>query len=85
MANRVTQRIKAAIFRSEGEKVMVAKLYTSYVERIAADPHGLLPAVTAADSPEVCCPGCGSAFGRPRMIHGRLALKLVGGKTRATK
>ena len=60
-------------------------LVKCYVERIAADPHGLLPAVTTADLAEVCCPGCGSAFGRPRMIHGRLALKLVGGKTRATK
>ena len=62
-------------------------LVKCYVERVVADPHDLLPAVTAAaaGSAEVCCPGCGSAFGRPRMVHGRLALKLVGGKTRATK
>ena len=31
------------------------------------------------------CPNCGTKFARSALIHGRPALKLVGGKTRMTK
>ena len=47
------------------------------------DPHGLLE--DGGHEGNYSCPNCGSTFARPAQIHGRPALKMVGGKIRCTK
>ena len=39
----------------------------------------------SANDHQWACPNCGTKFARSSLIHGRPALKLVGGKTRMTK
>eukprot|EP00964_Phaeocystis_antarctica_P064847 scaffold39050_cov61-Phaeocystis_antarctica.AAC.4 len=77
---------------------MKSNLIKCYVERICEDSAGLLAsraaqaeaggagAVGGADAgAEWQCPGCEATFARNALIHGRPALKLVGGKVRMAK
>ena len=77
---------------------MKSSLVKCYVERICEDSAGLL-ASRAAQAESVAageaagaeaagvwqCPGCQATFARNALIHGRPALKLVGGKVRMAK
>jgi hypothetical protein len=69
-----------------------------YVERIVYDQNGseeddslaqqldnFEELSTANNDHKWSCPNCGNNFGRSALIHGRPALKLIGGKTRMTK
>ena len=69
-------------------------LVKCYVERIVEDHHNLLDEVvddgdtttgTAGGVRELHCPTCTSRFAREASIHGRPALKMVGGKVRMRK
>ena len=80
---------------------MKSNLIKCYVERICEDSAGLLASRAAqaeagaagavggaggADAGgEWQCPGCQATFARNALIHGRPALKLVGGKVRMAK
>ena len=74
---------------------MKSNLIKCYVERICEDSAGLLASRAAlaeagtaggADAgAEWQCPGCQATFARNALIHGRPALKLVGGKVRMAK
>ena len=76
------------LFRYKKKNGLRSNLIKCYTERIVGDPHGLLddraPASTSEPS-VLCCPVCGSGFARDAMIHGRPALKMVGGKVRMRK
>ena len=85
------------LFRYKKKNGMKSKLVKCYVERISEDSAGLLASraeAIQADSrgaavdrgdPEWRCPGCQVTFARSALIHGRPALKLVGGKVRMAK
>ena len=80
---------------------MKSSLIKCYIERICEDSAGLLASraalaeagaagaagdAGAADAGgEWQCPGCQATFARNALIHGRPALKLVGGKVRMAK
>jgi hypothetical protein len=77
---------------------MKSSLVKCYVERICEDSAGLLAsraaqaeagaageAAGAEAGGEWQCPGCQATFARNALIHGRPALKLVGGKVRMAK
>jgi hypothetical protein len=75
------------LFRYKKKNGTKSSLVKCYVERIVEDCAGILS--TAPEAPpsdyEWQCPSCDTQFARTAMIHGRPALKLVGGKTRMTK
>ena len=79
------------LFRYKKKNGLRSNLIKCYVERIVGDPHGLLAAreelraSAGGASGELCCPACGSGFARDALIHGRPALKMVGGKVRMRK
>ena len=60
-----------------------SNLVKCYVERIVGDPHALLE--EPREGTEMECPKCASRFARDALIHGRPALKMVGGKVRMKK
>ena len=75
------------LFRYKKKNGTKSNLIKCYVERIAEDCAGILsnaPEDPAADY-EWKCPSCETQFARTAMIHGRPALKMVGGKIRMTK
>ena len=71
------------IFRYKKKNGLKSNLIKCYVERIVGDPHQLL-AVERCGA-EMQCPQCESKFARDALIHGRPALKMVGGKIRMKK
>ena len=85
------------LFRYKKKNGTKSNLIKCYVERICEDTAGLLAsraeaaAAGAADADPVGaggewqCPGCQGTFARDALIHGRPALKLVGGKVRMAK
>lgn len=75
------------LFRYKKKNGTKSNLVKCYVERIADDCAGVLEAAPEVPPPdyEWKCPSCETRFARTSMIHGRPALKLVGGKIRMTK
>ncbi|KAL1530710.1 hypothetical protein AB1Y20_001609 [Prymnesium parvum] len=80
------------LFRYKKKNGLKSKLVKCYRERICSDPAGLLSraAEGRGGSPERTdaawhCPSCHTQFARDALIHGRPALKLVGGKVRMAK
>ena len=81
-------RCNETLFRYKKKNGLKSNLVKCYVERIVADEHGLLEARERRQDgtmPELQCPSCGSNFARDALIHGRPALKMVGGKVRMRK
>ena len=73
---------------------MRSNLVKCYVERIVQDPHELLmrkqPVRSSRETDgttamDYSCPDCLTVFARDALIHGRPALKMVGGKVRMRK
>ena len=77
------------LFRYKKKNGTKSNLVKCYVERISEDSVGLLADNQGDDPGEQGflwhCPSCGTNFARSARIHGRPALKLVGGKVRMTK
>ena len=76
----VCMRCEELLFRYRKKNGTKSSLAKCYIERVVEDPHGLL--VRHSDGGEVACPQCLSRFARGARIHGRAALKMVGGKVR---
>lgn len=77
------------LFRYKKKNGTKSNLVKCYVERIVEDSAGVLALQESSGlSPEEfswTCPGCQTQFARSAQIHGRPALKIVGGKVRMTK
>ena len=74
-------KCQSRLFRYKKKNGTKSNLIKCYVERIVDDCFGLLE----NDAEEWFCPNCQTKFARSATIHGRPALKLVGGKVRMTK
>jgi hypothetical protein len=90
------QKCDTLLFRYKKKNGLKSNLIKCYIERIVQDEHGLLkprqqPSTEGASQPcssqsnELHCPTCQSRFARDALIHGRPALKMVGGKVRMWK
>ena len=76
------------LFKYKKKNGLKSNLVKCYVERICEDSAGVLArrAETGVDdASEWMCPKCGSGFARTALVHGRPALKIVGGKVRMSK
>jgi ssDNA-binding Zn-finger/Zn-ribbon topoisomerase 1 len=76
------------LFRYKKKNGTKSNLVKCYVERICEDSAGLLAKYEQSEEEQGFlwhCPSCGTNFARSAKIHGRPALKLVGGKVRMTK
>jgi hypothetical protein len=77
------------LFRYKKKNGTKSNLVKCYVERIVEDSAGVLALQESSGvSPEEFswqCPACQTQFARSAQIHGRPALKIVGGKVRMTK
>lgn len=77
------------LFRYKKKNGTKSNLVKCYIERISEDYTGLLKAqeISGISSEEFqwSCPNCETKFARHALIHGRPALKMVGGKIRMTK
>ena len=71
-----------ALFKYKKKNGLKSNLIKCYVERIVKDEHNLLAREIGT---EVRCPQCESNFARDALIHGRPALKMIGGKVRMRK
>ena len=90
-------KCKSRLFRYKKKNGTKSNLIKCYVERIVDDYFGLLNeedniGIDASsesnnnnNNNEWFCPNCNSRFARSATMHGRPALKLVGGKVRMTK
>ena len=81
--NVVCQKCGTLLFGYKKKNGLKSNLVKMYVERIVNDPHALLE--QAREGNEMQCPSCESRFARDALIHGRPALKMVGGKVRMKK
>lgn len=63
--------------KKNGTKSNLVKMY---LERIVADPVGILDAKGTSEDVEICCPMCSTKFGRITTIHGREAIKIIGNR-----
>lgn len=77
-------KCRTKIFRYKKKNGTKSNLIKCYIERIVEDSEGALERLVDEDS-EVICPKCESKLARQTLIHGRPALKFVGGKIRMTK
>ena len=79
-------KCSARLFRYKKKNGTKSNLIKCYLERIVDDVEGVLSGRDDADdvAPYVC-PKCDTRFGRPATIHGRPAMKFIGGKIRMTK
>ena len=76
-------KCSTTLFRYKKKNGLKSSLVKCYIERISCDPFGL---VAGDEVPaELRCPSCESTFARAAQIHGRPALKMVGGKVRMRK
>jgi hypothetical protein len=77
------------LFRYKKKNGTKSNLVKCYVERISEDSSGLLNTQESSgvsrEEFQWSCPKCDTKFARPALIHGRPALKMVGGKVRMTK
>lgn len=80
-------KCKERLFRYKKKNGTKSNLVKCYVERISEDCVNILaqaPENPPDDYPWQC-PSCETQFARTAMMHGRPALKMVGGKVRMTK
>ena len=94
-----SSKCRKRLFRYKKKNGTKSNLIKCYIERISEDTAGIVEgmggadgrdggvddAVEALEGQEWSCPDCGQRFGRRTLIHGRPAIKLVGGKVRMTK
>jgi ribosomal protein L37AE/L43A len=77
------------LFRYKKKNGTKTNLVKCYVERISEDSAGLLEMQESSglsiDDFRWSCPKCENSFARPALVHGRPALKMIGGKVRMTK
>lgn len=77
------------LFRYKKKNGTKSNLVKCYIERISEDSAGLLKAQEKSgmsnENFDWSCPNCNTNFARPSLIHGRPALKMIGGKVRMTK
>ena len=88
-------KCRTRLFRYKKKNGTKSNLIKCYIERISEDTAGIVEGMGGADGDdddgeelegkEWSCPDCGQRFGRRTLIHGRPAIKLVGGKVRMTK
>lgn len=88
-------KCKTRLFRYKKKNGTKSNLIKCYIERISQDCEGILESkekgkedkTTAHDyqTKDWMCPKCQTRFGTDSLIHGRPAIKLVGGKTTMTK
>ncbi len=84
------KKCRTRLFRYKKKNGTKSNLIKCYVERISEDCVGLVEqqkkrTSEESSSDEWFCPNCGTRFGKDALIHGRPAIKLVGGKTSMTK
>lgn len=84
------QKCGERLFRYKKKNGTKSNLVKCYVERISEDSAGLLAKNRDNQASEEQgflwhCPSCDANFARSAKIHGRPALKMVGGKVRMTK
>jgi hypothetical protein len=77
-------KCRTRLFRYKKKNGTKSNLIKCYVERISEDCVDLVK-TKDENSTEWHCPSCETRFGKDSMIHGRPAIKLVGGKTQMTK
>ena len=73
------------LFRYKKKNGTQSRLIKCMVERIVMDEEQDWLQKEEATADDYACPQCQTNFARAALIHGRPALKLVGGKTRMTK
>lgn len=91
-------KCRTRLFRYKKRNGTKSNLVKCYIERISEDSAGVLRQHMersrgeednddddGAEEEEWCCPKCRQRFARRATIHGRPALKMVGGKVRMTK
>ncbi len=83
------KKCRTRLFRYKKKNGTKSNLIKCYVERISEDCVDLVAQKERksedSSSDEWFCPNCGTRFGKDALIHGRPAIKLVGGKTAMTK
>jgi uncharacterized protein YlaI len=80
-------KCRTRLFRYKKKNGTKSNLVKCYIERISEDCVNLLDRkrLKNDDSEDWFCPNCQTRFGKDSMIHGRPAIKLVGGKIQMTK
>ena len=94
-------KCRTRLFRYKKKNGTKSNLIKCYIERISEDSAKIIENLCGVDGDENggggdgdgdalegqewSCPDCGQRFGRRTLIHGRPAIKLVGGKVRMTK
>lgn len=92
-------KCRTRLFRYKKKNGLKSNLIKCYIERISEDSAKIIENLCGVDGDEDggggdgnapegqewSCPDCGQRFGRRTLIHGRPAIKLVGGKVRMTK
>jgi len=78
-------KCQTRLFRYKKKNGTKSNLVKCYLERISEDSAGILEQQTGKEEQEWACPLCQTEFARSALIHGRPALKLIGGKVRMTK
>ena len=81
-------KCRTRLFRYKKKNGTKSNLVKCYIERICEDPENLLDQLNSNRNEEIHtwnCPKCHTSFARSSMIHGKPALKLIGGKTRMRK
>jgi len=79
------KKCRTRLFRYKKKNGTKSNLIKCYVERITEDCVDLLTKKNETTETDWICPSCDTRFGKDSMIHGRPAIKLVGGKTAMTK
>ena len=80
-------KCKLRLFRYKKKNGTKSNLIKCYIERICEDSASVLEDQQETDPEQQSwnCPNCNTNFARSSQIHGRPALKLIGGKIRMTK
>jgi hypothetical protein len=87
-------KCKTRLFRYKKKNGTKSNLIKCYIERISQDCEGVLERKANIQTDRNTddditndwnCPKCDTKFGTDSLIHGRPAIKLVGGKTTMTK
>ena len=78
-------KCRTRLFRYKKKNGTKSNLIKCYIERIVDGDFEDVGGAEAMEGQEWSCPDCGQRFGRRTLIHGRPAIKLVGGKVRMAK
>lgn len=78
------KKCRTRLFRYKKKNGTKSNIIKCYVERISEDCVDVVKN-KKEDSVDWICPTCETRFGKDALIHGRPAIKLVGGKTQMTK